>query len=327
MRRRALLLVSGAWAALGASGAFAQSGKSARRIGWLYPGPGTRSVAAFAAFSAQMKALGYVERRDIVYELRGTEGRDERLPVLARELVATHPAVIVTTTVPATRALMQATRTLPIVFAAAGSPVEEGLVKSFARPGGNVTGVSVRLELMAKAGEYVREVLPGAKRMVVLAHELYSYRPGVGFSWLAREVGPAGLEVRTVVIDKSNDIERAFAEIGVLRPDAILVGPSPPFITHARRIVELALDLRIPVFGVNRQHVAAGALLAYYTDDAENFRRAAALVDKILKGKDPAELPVDQPERFYLVINAQTAEVLDITMPQSVLLRADGVIE
>jgi putative ABC transport system substrate-binding protein len=241
--------------------------------------------------------------------------------------VALKPAVIVTSGSLAVSALQKETRTVPIVFGSAGDPVEQGFAKSLARPGGNITGVTLRMEISAKQVELAREMLPLARRIVALEHEgeaAVANRITEGFRSGA---SARGLELSVVRVKGVEELEHAFAEAARSKADIVISPALTLFALHARKLGEIAVKYRLPLVGGFRENALEGALFSYYSDLPENWRRAAVLVDKILKGARPAELPLEQPDRFLLVINLRTAKTLGITIPATVMLRADEVIE
>jgi ABC-type uncharacterized transport system substrate-binding protein len=274
-------------------------------------------------FREGMRELGYIEGQNIRFEFRSDEGKISRLPELAAELVRLKVDIIVTWFTPAARAAKQATREIPVVIALAGNPVENGLVESLARPGGNVTGMSiVGAELASKGVELIRELLPSARRVAALAN---APDPFSGpFLEQIRLGGQAtGVTIDAVMIRGAEELEASFTAMEQKRPDAIIVQASLP----AKRVAELALRYRIPTVGIIRAFVEEGGLMTYTAAEADLYRHAAMYVDKILKGAKPADLPVEQPTKFELIINLKTAKALGLTVPPSLLGRADQVIE
>ena len=318
--------------ALGAA-PFAEAQQAAKvpRIGYLFSNLATTSHL-WEAFRQGLRDLGYVEGRNVVIESRDAEGKLERLPALAVELVALKVDVIVVGGTPQALAAMQATRTLPIVFAAVGDPVTDGLVTSLARPGGNVTGFSTSSaapEIIGKRLELLTQSVPGVTRAAVL------WQPGGqgertnkdllhGTDVAARALG---LRLQVVEVRGPDDFGRAFSDVTRARAGALTVLGTTMFFNARRRLVDLAAKNRMPAVYPLREFVDAGGLMAYGQNLADLFRRAATYVDKIIKGAKPADLPVEQPTKFELVINLKTAKALGITIPQSVLARADEVIE
>jgi putative ABC transport system substrate-binding protein len=306
----------------------AQQAAKVPRIGLLMSNP-AGNPHLLEAFRQGLRDLGYVEGRNLVIEYRSAEGKFERFPALAAELVALKVDVIVAANSRAVLPAKQATRTIPIVFTVAADPVTSGLVTSLARPGGNVTGLSGLIpELVGKCLEQLKQTVPGVTQVAVL------WQPG---AWGERtekdmlkeaEVAARALGVRLQIVEARGpaDFDRAFSDMTRARAGALTVLGSAMFINERRRLVDLAAKNRLPaVYGV-REYVDAGGLMSYGADNADVFRRAATYVDKILKGAKPADLPVEQPTKFELVINLKTAKALGLTIPPSVLARADEVI-
>jgi putative tryptophan/tyrosine transport system substrate-binding protein len=270
-----------------------------------------------------IRELGYIEGQNIRYEFRSDEGKINRLPELAAELVRLKVDIIVTWFTPPALAAKQATREIPIVIALAGNPVENGLVETLDRPGGNVTGMSgVGAELASKSVELIQELLPSARRVAALANAPDPFsRP---FLEQIRLGGKAtGVTINAVMIRAAEELEAAFPAMEQKRPDAIIVQASLP----AKRVAELALRYRIPSVGIIRAFAEEGGLMTYSFSEADMYRRAAIYVDKILKGAKPADLPIEQPTKFELVINLKTAKALGLTVPREMLARADEVID
>jgi putative tryptophan/tyrosine transport system substrate-binding protein len=317
--------------ALGAAPLAAEAQQAAKiaRIGYLVPNLAA-SPHAPEAFRQGLRDLGYVEGRNVVIEYRDAEGKFERLPALAAELVALKVDIIVAPNTVGAVAAKQATRTLPIVFATAGDPVTSELVTSLARPGGNVTGLSILSpELVRKRLELLKQAVPGVSRVAVL------WQPGAMGERTDQdmlkeaEVAARALGVRLHFIEARDpaDLERAFSDMTRARAGALTVLGSTMFSTERRRLVDLAAKNRLPAVYPWREFVDAGGLMAYGANVDDLYRRAATYVDKILKGANPADLPVEQPTKFELVINLKTAKALGLTIPQSVLGRADEVIQ
>ncbi len=303
-----------------------QSGK-VPRIGFLSTGEASPPSPDLEAFRQGLHELGYNEGANIVLEYRYAEGKLERLPGLAADLVKVPVNVIVTATSPAIHAARQATTTIPIVFAVSGNPLATGYVASLARPGGNVTGLSIMADdLSAKRLELLRETVARVSRIAVL------WNPDNGdMQSRMKEVRTAaktlGVIIQSLEVRVPDDFAKAFAWEAQDRADALLVMADPLTIFHRDRIVEDAARLRLPAIYEVGAFVRVGGLLSYGPSISENFRRAATYVDKILKGAKPADLPVEQPTKFELVINLKTAKALGLTIPQSVLIRADEVIQ
>jgi putative ABC transport system substrate-binding protein len=325
MDRRAFL--AGAAALLGAPlAAAAQQPARVFRLGLLGTVPLTNPGAAriWGGFFEGLQQLGYVEGHNIVIEGRFSEGRSERLPTLAAELVRLKVDVIVAAAYAASAA-KGATSTIPIVMTNDADPVGNLLVVSLARPGGNVTGLStLSIDLVGKQLALLKEAMPRLSRVVVLSNPAHPHHPP---SLREAEVAARGLKVRLQIVEARAPAELADALSMATKEsaDALLILGDPMSFGEQRRIVELAAKSRLPLLANQADY--AGALLTYGIDQRDNFRRAATYVDRILKGARPADLPVEQPTKFELVINLKTAKALDLTIPPSLLLRADQVIE
>ena len=282
------------------------------------------------AFRQGLRDLGYVDGRNVVIEIRDAEGKPERLPALAAELVALKVDVIVTGGgTPPALAAKQATKTIPIVFASAADPVTDGLVTSLARPGGNVTWSSnLNPELVGKCLEQLTQAVPTVSRVAVLWPPGFMDERTDKDMLKAADVAARALGVRLQVVEARGptDVDSAFSKMTRARAGALTVLPSAMLFTERRRLVDLAAKNRLPAVYLQREFVEAGGLMAYGPSLADLFRRAATYVDKILKGAKPGALPVEQPTKFELVINLKTAKGLGLTIPQSVLGRADEVI-
>jgi putative ABC transport system substrate-binding protein len=306
----------------------AQQAAKIARIGYLAPALAAGPV--LEAFRQGLRDLGYVEGRNLVIEYRAAEGKFERLPALAAELVALKVDVIVAPPTVAALAAQQATKTLPIVFIGVADPVASGLVTSLARPGGNVTGSSnLTPELVGKCLEQLTQAVPGVSRVAVL------WQPGALGERTEKDmlkeadVAARALGVRLQFVEARGpaDIDRAFSDMTRARASALTVLTSAMFINERRRLADLAANNRLPAVYTWREFVDAGGLMSYGPNLADLFRRAVTYVDKILKGAKPGDLPVEQPTKFELVINLKTAKALGLTIPQSVLGRADVVIQ
>jgi putative ABC transport system substrate-binding protein len=282
------------------------------------------------AFLQGLRDLGYVEGRNIAIEYRDAGGKVERLPALAAELVALKVDVIMGGSTPLALAAKQATRTLPIVFISSGDPVADGLVTSLARPGGNVTGLSsLTPERFGKCLELLTQAAPGVSRVAVL------WQPGaVGErtekdTLTGAEVAARALGARVQFVEARGpaDIDKAFSDMTRARAGALAVWTTSMFVAERRRLVALAAKNRLPAVYTLREFVDAGGLMSYGHSQADLNRRAATYVDKILKGAKPADLPVEQPTKFDLVVNLTTAKALGLTIPPSLLARADHVVE
>jgi putative ABC transport system substrate-binding protein len=279
------------------------------------------------AFRQALHELGWVEGHNLTFEWRWSEGARDRLPDLAAELVRLKVDIITVTGGDATRAAQQATRTIPIVMLGAADPVGAGFVESLARPGGNITGVStLQADVTLKRLELLKEAVPGISRVAVLRDT----SSGVFYRTLARDQAHAeralGVQLHVLEVPDPSAPEPAFAAITQARADALMVLPSQRLGAYVTRIVDLVARHRLPAIYPAREYVEAGGLMSYARDRAEEFRRAAAHVDKILKGAKPADLPVEQPTTFLLVINLKTAQALGLTIPPTFLFQATEVI-
>jgi putative ABC transport system substrate-binding protein len=272
-----------------------------------------------------LRELGYVEGRNVSIEYRWAEGRDERLPDLAADLVRLRVDVIVASGNGA-RVAKRATTTIPIVMPVAADPVGAGLVASLARPGGNVTGFAFQSEeLFGKWVELLKEALPGMARLAVLSHPPTEAGQLRVIEAAARSVG---VRLHTLKVQRPDDLGPAFGEGRKDRAEALIILASPFFFAHRARLVELAAKHRLPAMYFQREFVVgSGGLMSYGPNLSELFRRAATFVDRILKGARPADLPVEQPTRFELLINMKAAKALGLTIPPSLLARADEVIQ
>jgi len=281
------------------------------------------------AFLQGLRDLDYVERRNVVIEYRDAEGKLDRLPALAVELVALKVDVIVAPPTVAALAAKQATSTLPIVFVGVADPVASGLVSSLARPGANVTGLSnLSPELVGKRLEQLKEAVPRASRVAILWHpggqdERTDKDMMKEAELAARRLG---MRLQFVEAQHPEDLDRAFSDMTKARADALTIVGSPILLHERRRLVDLAAKNRLPAVYPSREFADAGGLMAYGANLADLLRRAATYVVKILNGANPAELPVEQPTKFDLVVNLRTAKALGLTIPQSLLGRADEVI-
>jgi putative tryptophan/tyrosine transport system substrate-binding protein len=327
MRRREFItLLASAAASAWPLSARAQVATKLPTIGFL--GQGTRSAASewVAAFVQRLRELGWIEGRTIAIEYRWAEGRDERYNEIAAEFVRIKVNIIVTSGTPQVVAAKQATSVIPIVFATAGDPVGNGLVASLSRPGGNVTGLSLQLtDTASKRIELLREVVPGLVRFAIIAN--------IGNPFTMLELGEVkeaaralGLEVVPLEIRRAEDIGPAFEALKG-HAEALYVCTDALVNTNRIRINISALGARLPTIYGSRDYVEAGGLMSYGANFPDLFRRTADYVDRILRGANPGDLPVEQPTRFDLVVNLTTAKALGLTLPPTLLARADEVIE
>ncbi|MGH7824591.1 MAG: ABC transporter substrate-binding protein [Candidatus Binatia bacterium] len=302
----------------------AQQREKVRKVGWL----GARSASAPARelFRQELRGLGYVEGKNIVIEYRYAQGKLDRLPALADELVRLNVDVLLAPSTPAAVAAKRATKTIPIVFYTGSDPVAAGLVDSLPRPGGNITGfTTIAAVLAGKRLELLKESIPNLSRLAVLWNP--QDRPSAQ-SWKegqlpARELG---LQLHSMEVSTADRFAGAFKEAVKANSDALAVMASPVFYFNQQQIVDLAAQNRLPAIYPGGEFVASGGLMSYGADPTEPYKRAAIYVDRILKGAKPADLPVQRPTKFELVINLKTAKQLGLTIPPNVLARADRVI-
>jgi putative tryptophan/tyrosine transport system substrate-binding protein len=310
----------------------AQPATKEYRIGRLSAGPPIEPNASLAAFRQGLRELGYVEGQNLVMEDRYAEGSAERLPDLAAELVRLQVDVIVAGGTGAIRAAQNATRTIPIVMSGSYDPVQEGFVASLAHPGGNITGLSfLGVELPGKRLELLKETVPQSTRIAVMWNPVF---PGyasrqVLLQNLTVAAQALGLHLHLVEVRSADELDTAFAALPQARADALLVMEDSMVLSPrlGGRLADLAATSRLPAMYSWREHVAVGGLMAYGPSLPDTSRRAATYVVKILKGAKPGDLPVEQPTKFELVINMKTAKALGLTIPQTLLQRADQVIQ
>jgi putative ABC transport system substrate-binding protein len=306
----------------------AQPAGKVYRIGVIVTSAPNETEHLIRALSEGLRALGYVDGRNIVMEKRYAEGRQERLPALAEELVRLNVDVIVTGSNPVVAAVKQTTTKIPIVMAVSRDPVGAGFIASLARPGGNITGLSndPGPEIHAKNLEILKELVPGASRVAYLWNPLppgaESYRKVVEDA--ARRLG---VRLQPTAIRGHDDVERAFKDMVRERADAALVAQDPVLISARSQVAREAAKSRLPAMYGNTEYVEAGGLMSYGPSIVHQFRRAATYVDRILKGARPGDLAVEQPTKFELAINLKAAKALGLTIPPSLLQRADHVIE
>jgi putative tryptophan/tyrosine transport system substrate-binding protein len=308
--------------------ATAQQSMNAHRIGYLTISPRSAQTHLIEAFERGLAEHGYAVGRDLLIEYRFADGKPERLQGLAEELVRAKVELIVTGINPNIQAAQRATKVIPIVTAISYFPVEEGLVQSLARPGGNVTGLtSDAAEEVSRRLQLLRELAPRLSRVGVLT--------GVGEGYqelLLSKLQTAGRRLGMTIlppitIGRPRDVDQAFAEMERNKADGLIVLTGAAALTNRARIIELSAKLRLPAIWSDKIEVEDGALISYGVDVTDLFRRAADYVDRILKGARPADLPFEQPTRYLLAINLRTAKGLGITVPQTLLLQADRVVE
>jgi putative tryptophan/tyrosine transport system substrate-binding protein len=308
--------------------AAAQQPKKIAKIGYLFASTPAATANNLEAFRQGMRELGHVEGKTFVLELRYGEARAERLPEIARELVGLKVDVIVAATDVAIGAVKRETQTIPMVMAASSDPVGTGFVASLARPGGNITGLSIiSPELSGKRLELLREVVPGLSRVAFLWNP--DVRGGVlDYNQTEGAASALRLQLQSVEVVRSEDLDRAFSAITKERAQALVVPPANPVgFANQGQIASFAQKNRLPSMFAQKEYVEAGGLMSYGPSIPDMHRRAATYVDKILKGRKPADLPVEQPMKFELVINLKTAKQIGLTVPPNVLARADKVIK
>ena len=332
-RREFITLLGGAVAALPlaarAQQAIGRTGKMPR-VGLLMPGPAGHSAATLDPFYRGLHDLGHIEGQNLAIEQRDGDWKPDRLPALAAELVGLKVDIIVAWSTPAAQAAKQATKSIPIIAAVMADPVGDELVSSLARPGGNITGTTfLGPELVAKRLQLLRDVVPGLARVAALLHP-HAYGEQT-MANVVKDIEDAartlGMQLQLVPADSPDEIASAFSTMVKERADAFIVMPSPMLFGEHQRIVELAANNRLPGMYQAREFVDAGGLMSYGTNLDDLFRRTATFVDKILKGAKPAELPVERPTKFELVINVKTARAMGLTINRDILLVADELIE
>jgi putative ABC transport system substrate-binding protein len=308
----------------------AQQRKRPWRVGIVWGGTKVTIKANEEAFLLGMKEHGYELRRDLIIDARYADGNPARYPALVDEILALRPDVLIGANTGVAIAMKSRSKIIPIVLGTSGDPVGDGLVQSLARPGGNVTGVSLQLvDLGAKHIEIMAELLPRIRRVALLQDLSGATRSArEKYEQLARAAAAAkGLLLEVHRVDSLEEIRQTFRTLETLGVDALLIGGSPRFNALRREICESAANIRLPSIAFTDDFAQDGALVSYAPSFVEAIRRTAYYVDRIFKGAKPAELPIEQPTKFSLVINARTAKTLGITIPQSILLRADRVIE
>jgi putative tryptophan/tyrosine transport system substrate-binding protein len=324
-RRQFITLLGGAVAGVPVAARAQQAGRLPT-IGFIGPSTASATPQRAAAFVQRLREVGWIEGRNVSIAYRWAEGHNERAAEIAAEFVRMKVDIIVASATLTVVAAREATSTIPIVFAAVADPVGTGLVTSLARPGGNVTGLSLQqTDLAGKRVELLREILPSLRRLAILANV---GNPNIALE--TTEVQAAsrtlGLEIVTLEIRRGQDIAPAFESIKG-RTDAVYVANNPLLTTYQARIMTLALAARLPTMHGSREWVEAGSLMSYAPSFVDLHRRSADYVDKILRGAKPADIPVEQPTKFELVVNLTTAKALGLNIPETFLVRADEVIE
>jgi putative ABC transport system substrate-binding protein len=326
MQRREFITLLGGAAVVWPLAARAQQARKLPTIGLLGATTPTAQSRWIAAFVQRLRELGWIEGRTIAIEYRYAEGRTERYAEIAAEFVRLKVDVIVTYGTPSSEAAKRATAVIPIVFAVAGDPVGNGLVASLAHPGGNITGLSLQqIDIVGKKLDLLRELLTGLRRLAIMGN--------LGNAATVLDVGEVrvaasrlGLDIISLDVRRAEDIAPAFDAING-RAEALYVSNDPLIVTNVNRINTLAVGARLPTIHNSREFIESGGLMSYGPNYPDLFRRAADFVDKILRGAKPADLPVEQPTKFDFVINLTTAKALGLTIPPSLLARADEVIE
>jgi ABC-type uncharacterized transport system substrate-binding protein len=325
MRRREFITLLGGAAVAWPHAAHAQQSGKVPRIGYLSAAEATPREDAFRQ---RLQELGYVEGKTIVVEYRFAEGKFDRLPALAEELVRLEVDLIVAAVTQASLAAKHATRTIPIVFAAVSDPLGTGLVTSLARPGANVTGVAgMSADIVGKSVELLREATPTVSRVAVIWNPDNAVYQAQMLRDTQLAAGRLGLELHIVAVRSPDEFESAFANIASVQAGALMVLSDPAYFPYAARMADLAVKSHLPAMHTIREYVVAGGLMSYGANFPALYRRAADYVDKILTGTKPTELPVEQPTKFEFVINLKAAKALGLAIPPTLLAFADEVIE
>src|SRR5215475_3461539 len=332
MKRRVFISLVGGAVVAWPLPTLAQQPARIRRIAWLVTGsfgtPQTQTL--LRALLGGLLELGYVEGRDFILEYRAAELDLGRFPSLASELVHLEPDIILAGNTASAQAVQQATTTIPIVVPSMANPVEDGLVTSLARPGGNITGLTfIGPELAPKVFEILTELLPNASRVAGLWHPgVYGERTmGQMLEDMEAAARNRQLQLRFVEVRRADELARAFSEVANEKVDAVIQLASPMFLDQRKLIVDLAAKHRLAHFVGGREYVDVGGLISYGANNRDMWRRASSYIDRIFKGAKPADLPVEQPNKFELVINLKTARALGLTVPLTLLARADEVME
>jgi putative tryptophan/tyrosine transport system substrate-binding protein len=326
MRRRAFITLIGGAAAWPLAAGAQQATMPV--IGFFHPASPDTFADRLRAFRQGLKETGYIEGESVAIEYRWAEGRYDRLPELAADLVHRRVAVIAGGNIQAILAAKAATTTIPIVFAVGEDPVARGLVASIARLGGNLTGINfLNTELTAKRLELLRELIPGAARVAVLVNPSNAAAEESTVKDVNAAGRAMGLQIQIVNAGNSREIDAAFATLGRKRPDALFVGPDPSFNNRRKQLALQAMRHGLPATYASREYAEAGGLMSYGTDFLDTYRQVGTYVGRILRGAKPADLPVVQSVKFELVINQMTARILGLEEPPTLLARADEVIE
>ena len=328
-KRRKLIVALGAGALAGSLSTFAQQQGKVWRIGFLSSRrrPDSSDLDFIGPFTQGMRDLGYVEGKNLLIEWRFADGKPERLPGLAAELVRLKVDVFVTQGSIAASAAQKVTTTVPIVMANASDPVGSGFIKSLAHPGGNITGLSnINVDIAPKRLEMLRSMVPKLSRVAVLVNRANPNQTAT-LETIQAAAQKSGVKILPLAAQTTQEIEKAFSTMTRENAGAVIVAPDALFTQQRHQIAELTGKLRLPSIFATREFVEAGGLMSYGQNLADNFRRAAMYVDKIFKGAKPGDLPVEQPTKFELIINGKTAKALGLKIPQSLLISADKMIE
>jgi len=327
MQRREFITLRSGIVAAWPLAARAQQPAKIPRIGFLGNSTATMEANLIGPLRDGLRELGYEEGRNVIIEFRWADGKYDQFPALVAELLAAKVDVIITAGTPATLAIKKATSTVPLVFIAVGDPVGTGVVPNLGRPGGNITGLSsIAPDLEGKRLELLREVVPK------LSHVAFFLNPANAFHTASmRQARVAaqslGIKLQPMEVNKSEQLDGAFASIVKEKPDALLILADRIFLHNRKRMMEFAIQQRLPSVNAYRELVEAGGLISYGPSYEDMHRRAAVYVDKILKGTKPADLPIEQPTKFTLLINLKTAKTLGLTVPPTLVARADELIE
>jgi putative ABC transport system substrate-binding protein len=315
-----------AFCASAAQVAHAQPADKVRRLGLLSIGSAIAQASMIEAFRNGLRERGWVEGRNVRIEYRFAENHFDRLPQLAQELVRLDVEIILATPAAAAVAARRATNTIPIVMASVSNPIELGLIDSFARPGGNVTGLAAAEQIYGKRLQLLKEALPEVRRVAILSNP-NSTAERISIDGLKAAARSLQLSLQPLEVRSPNDFDPAFAAMSRTRAEALLVVADPLFGTHSKRLIELAVKHRLPSIHATKGEFEPGGLIYYGYYVPEQVRQAATYVDKILRGAKPGDLAVAMPTRYELIVNLKTAKKLGVSVPQSLLLRADQVIE
>ena len=327
MQRREFITFLGGIVGAWPLAAHAQQPAKIPRIGFLGNSTATMESNLIEPLRDGLRELGYEDGRNVIIEFRWADGKYDRFPALIAELLAAKVDVIITAGTPATLAIKKATSTVPLVFIAVGDPVGTGIVPDLGRPGGNITGLSsIAPDLEGKRLELLREVVPK------LSHVAFFLNPANAFHTVSmRQARVAaqslGIKLQSMEVSKSEQLDGAFASIVKEKPDALLILADRVFLHNRKRMMEFAIQQRLPSVNAYRELVEAGGLMSYGPSYEDMHRRAAVYVNKILKGTKPADLPIEQPTKFTLLINLKTAKTLGLTVPPTLVARADELIE